>query len=301
MLTIAPISSADYYLAHPYEAVDEYYVNGESTGHWAGKGAEVLGLRGEVSGDDVRAVLEARSPATGEDLLSPLARAARTRPGFDLTFSAPKGVSLIGLLGDRQTSEAVISAHKEAVSQALGYLEGHATFVRRGKDGITKLAGEGLVGAAFEHSTSRSGDPQLHTHLLAANLSVDGHGNWSSLDGRSLYRHSRTAGFIYQAALRAEMTRTLGTEWRPVQRGLAEPAGVGDDVLKHFSRRRAQIEEALEEAGASSARAGDIAARATRAPKDHDVDRAALTASWRLRAAHLGLDQDAPGPAQPRR
>ncbi len=72
----------------------------------------------------------------------------------------------MGLLGDPVTSKEVLAAHQSAVAQGLGYLERHATFVRRGHEGARSLPGEGLVGAAFVHVTSRAGDPQLHTHLL---------------------------------------------------------------------------------------------------------------------------------------
>ena len=295
MLTIAMLSAGSerYYVRSAFDAIDEYYVKGEERGYWVGKGSEALGLSGEVSAEDLRAVLEARSPSDGRSLVSAPAAPGRSRPGFDFTFSAPKGVSLIGLLGDPATSKEVLAAHQSAVAQSLGYLERHATFVRRGHEGVRSVPGEGLVGAAFVHVTSRAGDPQLHTHLLLANLAEGPDGSWSAPDSRSLYRHSRTAGFLYQAALRAELTERLGVSWRAVHRGMADPAGIGDAVLGHFSRRRAEIEAALEESGASSAEAAQVAAYRTRAPKDHSVERSVLVASWRLRAEELGLGQDA--------
>ena len=177
----------------------------------------------------------------------------RSRPGFDLTFSAPKGVSLLGLLAEPATAKEVIAAHSSAVAQALGYLERDATFVRRGHAGVRKEPGQGLIGAGFMHVTSRLGDPQLHTHVLVANLVQGADGNWSAPDGRSLYHHSRTAGFLYQAALRAELTERLGLVWGPVRQGLAEPVAFRPEVLRHFSRRRAEIETAMQDAGSASA------------------------------------------------
>jgi conjugative relaxase-like TrwC/TraI family protein len=293
VLTIAPISSAQYYLGQALDALDEYYTKGEAGGRWLGKGAEALGLSGAVEAEDLRAVLQALSPADGGALVSGAASARRSRMGFDLVFSAPKGVSLIGLLGDRAVTEAVLDAHTNAVAQALGYLETEAAFVRRGRDGSVRLAAKGLVAASFVHTTSRLGDPQLHSHVLLTNLGESGDGAWSALDARAIYHSSRTAGFLYQAALRAELTRSLGMAWRPVVRGMAEPAGVPDKALEHFSRRRAEIEAALERLGESSAEAANIAAHATRAPKDHEVSREALVASWRLRAEQVGLGRNA--------
>ena len=286
------------------DALDEYYTRGEAPGRWAGVGARSLKLEGTVKGDDLRAVLEGRSPADGQSLLSAAALPRRARPGFDFTFSAPKGVSLLGLLGERDMQEAVLAAHTKAVGEALGYLEREATFVRRGHNGALRLPAKGLVTANFVHTSSRLGDPQLHSHLLVANLAQGPDGSWSAPCARTLYRHSRTAGFLYQAALRDELTRSLGVRWRPVERGMAEPEGIAVNVLRHFSRRRGEIESALEEAGASSARAANIAAHVTRAPKDHDVDASVAVAAWRLRAERLGLRREAlralaPGGRQP--
>ena len=293
MLTIATLGAGSerYYLRSSFDAIDEYYVRGEERGHWTGRGAETLRLSGEVTARDLSAVLDGRSPRDGGSLV---ARApGKRRAGFDFTFSAPKGVSLIGLLGDAATSQQVLAGHESAVAQALGYLERHAAFVRRGHGGARFEPAQGLVGAAFVHVTSRSGDPQLHTHVLLANLAQGPEGAWAAPDSRSLYRHSRTAGFLYQAALRAELTERLGIAWRQVTRGMAEPAGIPDAVLGHFSRRRAEIEAAMNEAGTTSAEAAQVAAYKTRAPKDHSVERSVLVGSWRVRADQLGLRREA--------
>jgi conjugative relaxase-like TrwC/TraI family protein len=294
VLTIANLSAGSerYYLRSALDSIDEYYVRGEERGYWVGRGADSLGLSGEVAAEDLRAVLEARSPSDGKSLVSVAASHGRSRPGFDLTFSAPKGVSLVGFLGEPATSKQVLEAHHSAVAQALGYLEREATFVRRGHEGSRSVRGKGLVGAGFVHVTSRSGDPQLHTHVLVANMVEGADGPWSAPDARLLYRHSRTAGFLYQAALRSELTERLGISWRPVRRGMAEPAGTPGAVLEHFSRRRAEIEAAMAEVGASSATAAQVAAYKTRAPKDHSVERSVLVASWRARGEHLGLGRD---------
>ncbi len=183
----------------------------------------------------------------------------------------------------------MVSAHEAAVADALGYLEAEAAFVRRGKDGLVRLPAEGFVGAAFVHTTSRLGDPQLHTHLVTPNLAKGLDGAWSALDARALYRHARTAGFLYQASLRAGLTEALGLSWRPVERGMAEPSGIPKEVLSHFSRRRAEIEEALRLAGQNSAAAANIAAHRTRRPKDHDISPEALRTSWQVRAESIGF------------
>ena len=150
---------------------------------------------------------------------------------------------------------------------------------------------DGLVAAAFRHRTSRAGDPQLHTHVLVANLGRGPDGRWSALDGRRLYAHARAASFVYQAVLRSELTRALGLEWLPVRKGIAELVGVPKPVLRAFSRRRAEIEAALEARGTSSPRAAEAAALATRRAKRDGIGAAELVAGWRDRAAELGWDR----------
>jgi conjugative relaxase-like TrwC/TraI family protein len=105
--------------------------------------------------------------------------------------------------------ENIRAAHQAAVHEALGYLEREACRARRGHGGATVVEGRGFVAAAFEHRYSRAGDPLLHTHIVVANVAQGPDGRWTALDSRSLYRHSKTAGYFYQAALRAEPTERL--------------------------------------------------------------------------------------------
>ena len=114
----------------------------------------------------------------------------------------------------------------------------------------------------------------------------------STLDGRRIYSHARAASFVYQAVLRAELTRRLGVEWSPVRSGIAEIVGVPRPVLRAFSRRRADIEAALQERGTSGPRAAEAAALATRRAKDVSVRPDDLVAEWRTRAAALGFGRD---------
>src|SRR5687767_11772895 len=99
---------AAYYLSQVADGVEDYYTErGEAPGEWLGSGVEALGLEGRVDGEDLRAVLEGRSPA-GE----PLGRPRKT-PGFDVTFRAPKSVSLLFALGDQDVNAEVRAAHGE--------------------------------------------------------------------------------------------------------------------------------------------------------------------------------------------
>src|SRR4051795_4604286 len=259
MLSIGKLATgqAEYYLEQAHgsvprppavsSGVEDYYLGGpEADGIWAGAGASALGLRGTVGARELDRVLNGEHPASGE----PLGRVLTARvPGFDLTFSAPKSVSVLFGTGDDKLRAVLRDAHDRAVIDALGYMEREAAVTRRGPGGAHVIAGNGLVAAAFRHRTSRAGDPQLHTHVLVANLTLGADGQWSTLDGRRIYAHAKTAGYLYEVRLRAELTRALGVEWTPVRNGIADIAGVPTSVLRAFSRRRTEIEAELDRRG----------------------------------------------------
>ncbi len=152
MLSIGKLvaRAEDYYLRTVAAGREEYYTGaGESPGYWLGEGARLLGLSGEVAPDDLRAVLAGVSPQ-GEILTAGGVAEARRVAGFDLTFSAPKSVSLLYGLSDRDVSATVRAVHADAVAQALDYLERRALLRPPGLRGGSVASGaQGLVGAAF--------------------------------------------------------------------------------------------------------------------------------------------------------
>src|SRR3954447_20217187 len=292
---------ADYYLeqaqgrltltASVAGGVEDYYAGGhEAAGYWIGDGGDRLGVRGEVDREALTRILDGAAPNSGERLVPE--RAQRV-PGFDVTFSAPKSVSVLFGLGDEPLRRAIRVAHEEAVADGLAYLERMAARGRRGEGGRTAIDGNGLVGAAFRHRTSRAGDPQLHTHVLLANVVEGVDGRWSALDGRGIYQHAKTAGYLYEAALRARLTARLGVRWTPVRNGIADVEGVPKSVMRAFSRRRAEVEAELRLRGASSAAAARMATLSTRQRKDYGVVPEQLVGEWRERAAVLGFDRSA--------
>jgi conjugative relaxase-like TrwC/TraI family protein len=281
-----------YYLDSVAGGTDDYYSGeGETPGHWIGSGASELGLEGTIEREELHAVLAGRDPRTDAPLLR-LLRKDRV-PGFDVTFSAPKSVSVLWATGDERTARLIRDAHDRSVEAALGFLEGEAAFTRLGTDGHTPMRGSGFVAAAFRHRMSRAGDPQLHTHVLVANLIRTPDGKWRTLDGQRLYRRAKTAGYLYQAHLRAELSRELGVTFREVHRGAAEIAGVPDETLRAFSRRRQEIEARMAERGGHSRRSAEIAALETRKRKAYGVRPAEQRGEWRERASESGLDLDA--------
>jgi conjugative relaxase-like TrwC/TraI family protein len=277
-----------YYLNSVAKGVEDYYLGpGEAPGYWLASGAQDLGLLGEVTEAALRNTLGGTHPVSGEELVPP--RRGERVPGFDLTFRAPKSVALLQALGPKEASNEVVNAHDAAVAASVDYLERVASGARRGNGGRTSIESEGFVGAAFRHRTSRAGDPLLHTHVLVANLIKGSDGRWGAVDARHLYLHAKTAGCLYQSHLRAELTRRLGVEWGPVRNGAADLQGVPRPVIRAFSRRRHEIEQASGGPDAAGGRRGQVAALVTRTAKDYDVSPEALLPEWRDRAQRLGL------------
>ena len=194
MLTLGKLGHGQeaYYLDSVASGIEDYYAGeGEAPGRWMGSGCEELGLSGEVEATQLRRVLAAEHPANGEPLVS--LRGGRRIPGFDHTFSAPKSVSLLWALSDPATRRVVRECHERAVAAALDYIEREAAFVRRGAGGAEVSHARGVIAAAFPHRSSRAGDPQLHTHVLVANLAQGPDGRYSALHGSHLYRQAKTA------------------------------------------------------------------------------------------------------------
>jgi conjugative relaxase-like TrwC/TraI family protein len=277
-----------YYLAAVADGVDEYYRGvGEAPGHWTGTAIDQLGLHGDVTAEDLHAIWSGLDPSTGEQLGR---FGGRRIAGFDLTFRAPKSVSLLAALADPATAVAVRDAHEAAVDAAFSYVEREAARSRTGAQGAQQTEVKGLLAAGFRHRTSRAGDPHLHTHMLVANMAEGIDGRWRTLDGRLLYLHAKTAGYLYEAHLRHELTIRLGVEWRPVRNGIADVVGIDQRVLDHFSDRSRQIAEHLDQTGFRSARAAELAALETRQAKNTTLDARSMRDVWRGKAAEIGFD-----------
>ena len=287
-----------YYLDALAAGVEDYYVGGEAPGRWIASGGTHLGLSGEVDADELHAVLSGCDPRTGTRLGQP-----HTVPGFDLTFRAPKSVSVFFGLGDPGIARQVRDAHDHAVAAALDWTERHAVWSRRGHGGSDQVRGDGLIAAAFRHRTSRNGDPHLHTHVLVANMVLGEDGKWATLDGRWIYTSAKTIGHLYEAQLRHNLTVALGVQWGAVRNGIADIDHIPANVLKGFSTRRAEIEERMVIRNQHSPKAAMIAALDTRRSKQPDPDVIELRTRWAARAAELGYDptslRDAIGRTEP--
>src|SRR5215213_9634165 len=214
---------------------------------------------------------------------------------FDHCFSSPKSVSLLAAGGGDRLRRQVAEARAEALQVGIGYLEAHGIGVRRDHNGTDRhqVTG-GLVGVAFEHRLSRSGDPQFHTHVLVQNAAQGPDGRWTALDSDRLYAHLMAADHLYLAAERAALTERLGVRWGPVDErsGAAEIVGLDDRALiERFSKRSEEIDQWLAEQGLSGIKASSAAAVATRAPKDHSESEQSVYQRWAAELAEQGVGE----------
>ncbi|MEQ1824262.1 MAG: MobF family relaxase, partial [Fimbriimonadaceae bacterium] len=197
MLSLSKISgSGNYYLNL---AREDYYLNGgEPPGVWLGSATRHLGLFGKADPSDVRSLLAGFSPS-GVGLVQN-AGAENRQCGWDLTFSAPKSVSLLWALGSEREAREIQAAHFAAVDCAVRYLEAEGCFTRIGRGG-TLVESVGVAVCVFEHGTSRMGDPQLHSHALLLNVAHRECGKWGSIDSRPIYDMMMVLGAAYRAEL----------------------------------------------------------------------------------------------------
>lgn len=161
--------------------------------------------------------------------------------GFDPTFSAPKSVSVMWAI----TGEQVwLGAHDAAVGVVLDVLERYGCTTRVGPaGGQAHVDAEGLVAATFRQHTSRSLDPQIHTHCYLSTKVLLDDGRWRALDARWLKQQQQAAlGYLYQHALRSEITTRTGLTWGPVVNGCAELGHLPTQVLKAYSTRTGHVD-----------------------------------------------------------
>ncbi|OYU34067.1 MobF family relaxase [Novosphingobium sp. PASSN1] len=275
-----------------YESAGEYYANGgESPSEWQGKGAEALGLSGDVDRDKFRDLLDGK--VADQQLGTTRDSKLEHRPGWDVTFSAPKSVSIMAeVAGDRR----LVAAHGAAVKAALAHVEQHmaATRIRDG-GAVNREATGNLVVASFQHGTSRAQDPQLHTHNVILNATKGEDGTWRSLEPRAIYQLQKQIGAIYRQEL-ALKVRELGYEIVVGKGSMFEIKGVSPEVMAAFSTRSAEIEAALGERGTSrddaTAAEKQVAALDTRQAKVA-ADPAALVADWLDTASAAGFGPEA--------
>ncbi|MEP6300094.1 MAG: MobF family relaxase, partial [Ilumatobacter sp.] len=307
MLTVGKVlpGTADYYRSAVVAGVEDYYAgDGDAPGVWVGR----CDLVGAVAGSlatavDSKLLLEAKCAPDGTRL-GKTTVSERSVTAFDLTFSAPKSVSLLHALGGPEVAAAVDAAQTAAVEQAIESISSRIGFTRTGHGGAAVVDADGVFGVRYRHRTSRALDPQLHDHVLVSNaVRTVSDGVWRTLDARGLYRNAKAAGVEFQAFLRAELTARLGVAFDEVDaNGQADIVGIDQELLDEFSTRGVDIETALDDwtaefvnregrnpTSAEVGKAHKTITLATRPakPDDAGLPTATLRAGWRARADRI--------------
>ena len=260
----------------------DYYSEGqELVGVWRGKGAERLGLAGEIAEKDWAELCDNRDPASGEQLTS--RQKANRRVGYDFTFNAPKSLSLLyGLTGD----ERLLEAFRGAVNATMQAMEAEVETRVRVKGANEDRTTGNAVWGEYVHTTARPvegvPDPHLHAHCFVFNATWDGsESRWKAGQFAGIKRDAPYFESLFHARL-AHAVAGLGLTIDRTPRGW-EIAGLSSSTLRRFSRRTELIEEHAREQGITDPKAKGALGAKTRGRKLQDLTMGQLRREWAQR------------------
>lgn len=290
MLKVTQIRGNNQYAVSHYFATGDDYYSKESPGEWQGEGAQLLGLSGSIEQAQLSRLLNGQLP-NGEQIQASFDKEEnKKRMGLDLTFSAPKSVSMQALIaGDK----GVTDAHDKAVAQALREVERLAEARKKVKGKTFRERTGNMVIGKFRHEMSRAKDPQLHTHAVVLNMTQRSDGAWRAISNEDIFRVQHELDALYKAEL-AKGLQELGYSIRLTDdQGNFELAHINREQIEAFSSRSMVIEEALANEGKTRATATtlekQIIALATRQRKD-ESDRHIIKQYWVHKSSELGIE-----------
>jgi conjugative relaxase-like TrwC/TraI family protein len=284
MLSVANVRTAGG--AANYFAADNYYTRADAdrSGEWLGKGAQKLGLEGQVEARQFEAVLKGLLPdgsRVGSDNRP-------HRAGTDLTFSMPKSWSILTLVGG---DKRILDAYAAAVRETLAWAEKNLAETRMEVRGRERVVSTGnFVIGLFQHDTNRNQEPNAHLHAVVANVTQGPDGKWRALRNDKLWEHNTLLNAMTMARFRLSVEK-LGYEVGEFgKHGNFEAVGVPKAIRDAFSSRRAEILDRLAGMEGKGLAARNVANLMTRAEKGRIEDRAALVREWKEAAATLGFN-----------
>lgn len=279
--------TANYYLAEK---------SGEQTTQWYGKIAEKEGILGQaITHEKLEAILSGQL----DNAHTPRAHSDTRRTGYDLVFSAPKGVSLLALVyGDNR----IIDAHNTATKKALDLIETGTAQVKTALQGDRQFENtQNLLFGLVQHKTSRENDPQLHTHALLANMTHDKDGSLKNLASSAIQNGVETQGtyerilenqkyygMIYQSELGRSLDK-MGYQIKSLGNGQIDIDGIPDKVIEASSTRREQILEQANDIGLNTNKSRDHIAHQTRKAKTYTPEHS-LQKEWLEKNDKLAFD-----------
>jgi conjugative relaxase-like TrwC/TraI family protein len=305
---ITSTSAEQYHLQNK----DNYYQKEGDLGTWQGKGAEELGLNGKSINPEIfKNLLEGKDPAGNQiiNIKTDKNTGERIRAALDLTFSAPKSVSVLYEAalanGNTELANQIKEAHEQAVSTILEEIEEKYAAARVTKDGETKLEHtNNLVIAKFTHEIARPVkeedkvivDPSLHTHALILNMTKIGD-EWKAIESKEIFQNYIKMGQLYRNELASKLQELgFNIEITDANKGFFEIKGINKDILEEFSKRSEQIDELVEELKKQYPNKSENELRQMAAWKSREwkgeIDRKALLEMNKERLEKVGLTQD---------
>ena len=290
--TLAQAASAAYYLEsqRSFRHPNEYYTAGEEPdGVWFNpKGLFGLSDGGKIDSSDFHRLYNGFAPNTGAKLTQN-AGSERRSAGLDMTFSADKSISALWALADPELRSEIERAHNEAARVALEEtVLRHCAYTRiRNRDGEIEVLPADISAAMFQHGTSRDNDPQLHTHCVIFNAArTHRDGKYRALHQHPVYTWMKAAGSVYRNTLAWSLQERIGIRMEQYGKDgeFTRIAGMPEDLIGHWSKRRAAIIEAAREMGFTvegNAPRAAAANKITRAGKSPDNDPEIRHARWR--------------------
>ena len=276
--------TAQYY----QDSADDYYAKTMDATCWQGAGAEQLGLQGSIYPERFRELLAGKIDDQTQIGRNSIRSDNKIRLGIDLTFSAPKSVSLQALVyGDIE----IIKAHEQAVERAIDMAETRACARKKTQGKFMIETTANLVVAKFRHETSRAQDPQLHTHAIVLNMTQRKDGAWRALKNDDIIQSTRFLGAIYNSELAAGLQK-LGFHLKFGRDGNFELAHITREQIEAFSHRSKEVDAKLMEQGldreTATSRQKQQAALSSR-QKKVSLDRETLHQTWQNQAKTLGI------------
>ena len=290
--TLAQAASAAYYLEsqRSFRHPNEYYTAGEEPdGVWFNpKGLFGLADGGKVDSSDFHRLYNGFAPDTGGKLTQN-AGSERRSAGLDMTFSADKSVSALWAVADSELRSEIEQAHNDAARVALEEtVLRHCGYTRiRNRDGEIEVLPADISAAMFQHGTSRDNDPQIHTHCVIFNAArTHRDSKYRALHQHPIYTWMKAAGAVYRNAMAWSLQERLGIRMEQYGKDgeFTRIAGIPDDLIGHWSKRRAAIIEAAREMGFTvegNAPRAAAANKITRVGKSPDNDPEIRHRRWR--------------------
>ncbi len=257
----------------------------EQSGVWVG--GRSMGLHGQrVDGEVFKALLDGRD-IQGNKLVPD--KDGTRRVGYDFTFSADKSVSVLWARADDALRAKIEGVFRKSVENSLKYIEKDILneCVRRGKDGLIRESPKELTFATFQHGSSRAGDPQLHMHSVLLNMAERRDGSWGAIDPKQAFKAQVLARKMFAAEFSTNLHRELGLGIKQTRDGF-RIEGVPEEVIKHYSKRKQEIEKRAEALGVSSARGRERIALDTREDKQ-EISQDLRLARWQSEMEERGF------------